>query len=52
MRWTKLEVNLLKEDYITKGEYDISKIKVIGNELDALRRDIKQPIGSKLIKKE
>ncbi|MCK5138209.1 MAG: DUF362 domain-containing protein, partial [Thermodesulfovibrionia bacterium] len=33
------------------GEYDISKIKFIGNELEALRRDIKQPIGSKLIKK-
>lgn len=32
------------------GEYDVSKIKFIGNELDALRRDIKQPIGSKLIK--
>ncbi len=32
------------------GEHDISKINVIGNELDALRRDIKQPIGSKLIK--
>lgn len=32
------------------GEGDISKIKVIGNELDALRKDIKQPIGSKLIK--
>lgn len=34
------------------GEYDISKINVVGNELDALRRDIKQPIGSKLIKKD
>lgn len=33
------------------GESDISKIKFIGNELDALSRDIKQPIGSKLIKK-
>ena len=33
------------------GEFDISKINFIGNELDALRRDIKQPIGSKLIKK-
>jgi uncharacterized protein (DUF362 family) len=33
------------------GEYDISKIKFIGNELDALRRDVLQPIGSKLIKK-
>jgi len=32
------------------GEYDVSKINFIGNELDALRRDIKQPIGSKLIK--
>ncbi|MBW2989862.1 DUF362 domain-containing protein [Candidatus Woesearchaeota archaeon] len=32
------------------GETDISKIRFIGNELDALRRDIKQPIGSKLIK--
>ncbi len=34
------------------GEYEVSKIKVIGNELDAVRRDIKQPIGSKLIKKD
>lgn len=33
------------------GEYDVSKIKFIGNELDAIRRDVKQPIGSKLIKK-
>ncbi|MBD3164231.1 DUF362 domain-containing protein [Candidatus Woesearchaeota archaeon] len=33
------------------GEYDISKINFVGNELDALRRDIKQPIGSKLIEK-
>ncbi len=33
------------------GEYDIRKIKFIGNEFDAIRRDIKQPIGSKLIKK-
>ena len=33
------------------GEYDLSKIKFIGNELDALRRDVKHPIGSKLIKK-
>ena len=32
------------------GAYEVSKIKLIGNELDALRRDIKQPIGSKLIK--
>jgi len=32
------------------GESDISKINFTGNELDALRRDIKQPIGSKLIK--
>ncbi len=32
------------------GEYDINKINFVGNELDALRRDIKQPIGSKLIK--
>ena len=32
------------------GEGDISKINFVGNELDALRRDIKQPIGSKLIK--
>jgi uncharacterized protein (DUF362 family) len=33
------------------GEGDIKKIKFVGNELEALRRDIKQPIGSKLIKK-
>ena len=33
------------------GEYNISKINFVGNELDAIRRDIKQPIGSKLIKK-
>jgi uncharacterized protein (DUF362 family) len=33
------------------GEYDISKITFVGNELNALRRDVKQPIGSKLIKK-
>lgn len=32
------------------GMGDISNINVVGNELDALRRDIKQPIGSKLIK--
>lgn len=32
------------------GERDITKITFIGNELDAIRRDIKQPIGSKLIK--
>ncbi|MEA2036556.1 MAG: DUF362 domain-containing protein [Nanoarchaeota archaeon] len=32
------------------GEVDISKINVVGSELDSLRRDIKQPIGSKLIK--
>ncbi len=32
------------------GESDISKINITGNELDALRKDIKQPIGSKLIK--
>ena len=32
------------------GEYDISKINLVGNELDALRRDVKQPVGSKLIK--
>jgi len=36
---------------VGQGEYDISKIKFIGNELDALRRDIEHPIGSKLIKK-
>lgn len=34
------------------GEYDPTKINIVGNELDALRRDIKQPIGSKLIKKD
>jgi uncharacterized protein (DUF362 family) len=34
------------------GEADISKIELIGNELDALRRDVKQPIGSKLMKKD
>lgn len=34
------------------GEYNLSKINIIGNELDALKRDIKQPIGSKLIKKD
>ncbi len=34
------------------GEYNISKIKFVGNELDSLRRDISQPIGSKLIKKD
>jgi uncharacterized protein (DUF362 family) len=33
------------------GTHEISRIKFVGNELDALRRDIKQPIGSKLIKK-
>ncbi|MBW2974259.1 DUF362 domain-containing protein [Candidatus Woesearchaeota archaeon] len=33
------------------GEYDTLRIKFVGNELDALRRDVKQPIGSKLIKK-
>jgi uncharacterized protein (DUF362 family) len=32
------------------GDNDISKINFVGNELDALRRDVKQPIGSKLIK--
>ena len=32
------------------GEYDISKIHIVGNELEALRRDIKHPVGSKLIK--
>ncbi len=32
------------------GEGDISKINFVGNELDALRKDVKQPIGSKLIK--
>lgn len=32
------------------GEYDINKIKFVGNELKALQRDIKQPIGSRLIK--
>ena len=34
------------------GEYDIKKINVVGNELDAVKRDIKQPIGSKLIKRQ
>lgn len=34
------------------GEYDTAKINIVGNELNALRRDIKQPIGSKLIKKD
>ncbi len=34
------------------GEYDISKIKFVGCELDAIRRDVKQPIGSRLIKKK
>ncbi|MBS3135775.1 DUF362 domain-containing protein [Candidatus Woesearchaeota archaeon] len=33
------------------GQSDASRIKFIGNELEALRRDIKQPIGSKLIGK-
>ncbi|MBR9699009.1 DUF362 domain-containing protein [Candidatus Woesearchaeota archaeon] len=33
------------------GEYDYNKIEFVGNELDALRKDIKQPIGSKLLKK-
>ena len=37
---------------LNSGNNDISKINVIGNELDALRRDIKQPIGSKLIRKD
>lgn len=32
------------------GESDISKINFTGNELNALRKDITQPIGSKLIK--
>lgn len=32
------------------GEGDGSKINFVGNELDALRKDVKQPIGSKLIK--
>ncbi len=32
------------------GDNKTSKINIIGNELDAVRRDIKQPIGSKLIK--
>ncbi|MBU0627966.1 MAG: DUF362 domain-containing protein [Nanoarchaeota archaeon] len=34
------------------GAYEMSKIKVIGSELESLRRDIKQPIGSRLIKKD
>ena len=34
------------------GEYDLKKINVIGNELDSVKRDIKQPIGSKLIKRQ
>lgn len=34
------------------GECNISKINIVGNELDALRKDIKQPIGSKLIGKK
>ena len=33
------------------GESDISKIKFIGCELNAIMHDVKQPIGSKLIKK-
>ncbi|HII17015.1 TPA: DUF362 domain-containing protein [Candidatus Woesearchaeota archaeon] len=31
------------------GTYEIENISFVGNELDAIRRDIKQPIGSKLI---
>ena len=33
------------------GEGNITKINFIGNELNSLKRDIKQPIGSSLIKK-
>jgi len=32
------------------GEASIKKIRFVGNELDALRRDVRQPIGSKLFK--
>ncbi|MDO8481081.1 MAG: DUF362 domain-containing protein [Nanoarchaeota archaeon] len=35
-----------------QGEYDIKKIEFVGNEYEALRRDIKPPIGSALFKKE
>jgi uncharacterized protein (DUF362 family) len=34
------------------GQAELLKINLVGNELDALRRDVKQPIGSKLIKKD
>src|SRR3989338_4084015 len=33
-----------------QGEYDIKKIEFVGNEYEALRRDVKQPIGSALLK--
>ena len=31
------------------GEYNIKNIHFVGNEFEALRRDIKQPVGSKLL---
>ena len=33
------------------GEFDLSKIEVLGNELDAVKRDILKPTGSRLFKK-
>lgn len=51
------EMNLLRSaDHIEMagklgiGEADIEKIDIVGNELRAVQRDIKQPIGSKLFK--
>jgi uncharacterized protein (DUF362 family) len=34
------------------GEYNLKKIKFIGNELEAVKREIKQPIGSRIGRKE
>ncbi|MBW2984204.1 DUF362 domain-containing protein [Candidatus Woesearchaeota archaeon] len=51
------EMNLLRRaDYVETagklgiGEADIEKIDVVGNELRAVQKDVKQPIGSKLFK--
>jgi hypothetical protein len=34
------------------GEFDLTNIYILGNELDAVKRDVLKPTGSRLFKKD